>query len=42
MLKKDDKLGNKTAYKKKRKGKKKSVRKKIDIDSQKKKKAPEI
>ena len=38
MLKKDDKLGNKTAYKKKRKGKKKSVRKKIEIDSQKKKK----
>ena len=27
MLKKDDKLGNKTAYKKKRKGKKKRVSK---------------
>ena len=35
MLKKDDKLGNKTAYKKKRKkkGKKKRGRKKIEIDS---------
>ena len=33
MLKKDDELGNKTAYKKKRKGKKKRVRKKFEIDS---------
>ena len=33
MLKKDDELGNKTAYKKKRKGKKKRVRKKFEIGS---------
>ena len=33
MLKKDDELGNKTAYKKKRKGKKNRVRKKFEIDS---------
>ena len=33
MLKKDDELGNKTAYKKKRKGKKKRVRKKCEIGS---------
>ena len=32
MLKKDAELGNKTAYKKKRKGKKKRVRKKFEID----------
>ena len=37
MLKKDDELGNKTAYKKKRKGKKKRVRKKFEIDSPKQK-----
>ena len=33
MLKKDDELGNETAYKKKRKGKKKRVTKKFEIDS---------
>ena len=37
MKKKDDKVGNKTGYKKKGKGKKKRTRKNIEIDSQKKK-----
>ena len=37
MQKKDDKVGNKTGYKKKGKGKKKTARKNIEIDSQKKK-----
>ena len=36
MQKKDDKVGNKTAYKKKGKGKKKWATKKFKIDSQKK------
>ena len=34
MQKKDDKVGNKTAYKKKGKGKKKRATKKFEIDSQ--------
>ena len=36
MQKKDDKVGNKTAYKKKGKGKKKRATKKFEIDSPKK------
>ena len=38
MQKKDDKVGNKTAYKKKGKGKKKRATKKFEIYSQKKSK----
>ena len=37
MQNKDDKVGNKTGYKKKGKGKKKRARKNIEIDSQKEK-----
>ena len=37
MQKRDDKVGNKTGYKKKGKRKKKRARKNIEIDSQKKK-----
>ena len=37
MQKRDDKVGNKTGYKKKGKRKKKIARKNIEIDSQKKK-----
>ena len=34
MWKKHDKVGNKTGYKKKGKGKKKRARKKIEVDTQ--------